>query len=59
LYRALARDLVSKQPTLKAFERWGIRINALHRWFLTQSRSVVVAASYKDRAAVVAAVLRY
>jgi hypothetical protein len=55
LYRALARDLVSKQP----FERWGIRINALHRWFLTQSRSVVAAASSKDRAAVVAAVLRY
>lgn len=59
LYRALARDLVTKQPTLKAFERWVNRINALHRWFLAQSRSVVAAANDKDRAAVVAAVLRY
>jgi len=59
VYRALASDLVSKQPTLGAFERWGHRINALHRWFLTQSRSVVAAAEYEDRAAVEAAVLRY
>jgi hypothetical protein len=59
LYRALARELASKQPTLKAFDRWGIRVNALHRWFLAQSRSVVAAANYNDRAAVMAAVLRY
>jgi hypothetical protein len=59
LFLAFARDLESKQPTLKAFNRWGSRVNALHRWFLVQSRSVVAAATYKNRAAVEAALLRY
>jgi len=59
VYRALASDLMSKQPTLRAFEHWVHRINALHRWFLAQSRSVVAAAESEDRPAVEAAVLRY
>ncbi|OLE56568.1 MAG: hypothetical protein AUG74_18940 [Bacteroidetes bacterium 13_1_20CM_4_60_6] len=59
MYRAFAHDLVSRQPTLGAFNRWGIRVNAMHRWYLAQFPSVLAAAPVKDRAAVKAALLEY
>jgi hypothetical protein len=58
-YRAFAHDLAAKQPTLKAFNRWGARINALHRWYLVQFQSVVAAAALNDRAAVEDALSQY
>lgn len=59
LYGAFARDLAAKQPTLKAFNRWGTRLNAMHRWYVTQLQSVLAATALKDRTAVEAALLRY
>jgi hypothetical protein len=59
LFEAFARDLASRQPTLRAFNRWGIRLNALHRWYRAQYRSILAAAPVKDRPAVEAALSRY
>jgi hypothetical protein len=59
VYAALARDLRTPEPTLKAFNRWGFRLNALHRWYSVQLRSVLVAAPVRDRPAVAAALSRY
>jgi hypothetical protein len=59
LYRTLAADLARKRPTWKAFDRWAARVNALHRWYITQFRSILTAAAFKDRAAVEAALRRY
>jgi hypothetical protein len=59
LYGALTRDLAAKQPTLKAFNRWGAGVNSMHRWYLAQLQYVLAATAFKDRAAVKAAVLRY
>jgi hypothetical protein len=59
LYRRFAHDLATSEPTYGVVARWGRRVNALHRWYVTQLRSVVAAAPPEDRAAVEAAVLRY
>jgi hypothetical protein len=59
LFDAFARDLVSREPTLRAFNRWGIRLNALHRWYRVRYRSVLAAAPPRDRAAVEAALRQY
>ena len=59
LYGAFARDLGAKEPTLKAFNRWGTRLNALHRWYTAQLQSVLAVTASKDRAAVEAALRRY
>ena len=59
LFDAFARDLVSHEPTLRAFNRWGIRLNALHRWYRVRYRSVLATAPPQDRAAVEAALRRY
>ena len=59
MFGAFARDLAAKEPTLKAFNRWGTRLNALHRWYAAQLQSVLAATASKDRAAVEAALLRY
>jgi hypothetical protein len=59
MYRAFAHDLVSRQPTLRAFNRWGIRVNAMHRWYLAHFPAILAAVSVKDRPAVHAALLEY
>ena len=59
MYRAFAHDLVSRQPTLRAFNRWGIRVNAMHRWYLAHFAPILAATPVKDRAAVQAALLEY
>jgi hypothetical protein len=59
LYGAFARDLASREPTMRAFNRWGIRLNALHRWYRVRYRSVLAAAPLQDRAAVEAALRQY
>jgi hypothetical protein len=59
LYGAFARDLAARQPTLKAFNRWDTRLNALHRWYTAQLQSVLAVTASKDRAAVEAALRRY
>jgi hypothetical protein len=59
MYRAFAHDLVSRRPTLSAFNRWGIRVNAMHRWYLAHFAPILAAAPAKDRAAVKAALLEY
>ncbi len=58
-FRTFARDLVSNESTLDAFNRWSTRVNALRRWYLEQLRPVVASATAKERAAVVAAISRY
>jgi hypothetical protein len=59
VFRAFARDLATRQPTLRAFNRWAVRINALHRWYRVRLRSVLAATPVADRAAVAAALSRY
>ena len=59
LFGAFAHDLAAKEPTLKAFNRWGTRLNALHRWHTAQVQSVLAVTASKDRTAVEAALLRY
>jgi hypothetical protein len=59
LFGAFAHDVAAKEPTLKAFNRWGTRLNAMHRWSEAQLQSVLAATAHKDRAAVEAALLRY
>lgn len=59
LFGAFAHDLSAKEPTLKAFNRWGTRLNAMHRWYMAQVQSVLATTAFKDRAAVRAALLRY
>jgi hypothetical protein len=59
LFGALAHDLAAKEPTLKAFNRWGTRLNALHRWYTAQLQSVLAVTASKERAAVEAALRRY
>ena len=59
VFGAFAHDLAAKEPTLKAFNRWGTRLNALHRWYTAQLQSVLAVTPFKDRAAVEAALLRY
>jgi hypothetical protein len=59
LFGAFAHDLAAKEPTLKAFNRWGTRLNALHRWYTARLRSVLAVTAPKDRAAVEAALVRY
>lgn len=59
LFGAFAHDLAAKEPTLKAFNRWGTRLNALHRWYTAQVQSVLAVTASKDRTAVEAALLRY
>jgi hypothetical protein len=59
LFGAFAHDLATKEPTLNAFNRWGTRLNALHRWYVAQLQSVLAATASKDRAAVEAALRRY
>ena len=58
LFGAFAHDL-AREPTLKAFNRWGTRLNALHRWYTAQVQSVLAVTASKDRAAVEAALRRY
>jgi hypothetical protein len=41
LFGAFAHDLAAKEPTLKAFNLWGTRLNALHRWYTAQLQSVL------------------
>ena len=59
VFGAFAHDLAAKEPTLKAFNRWGARVNAMHRWYTAQLQSVLAVTASKDRAAVKAALLRY
>jgi len=59
LFDAFAHDLAAREPTLKAFNRWGTRLNALHRWYTAQVQSVLAVTASKDRAAVEAALRRY
>ena len=59
LFGAFAHDLAAREPTLKAFNRWGTRLNALHRWYTAQVQSVLAVTASKDRAAVEAALRRY
>ncbi len=59
LFGAFAHDLAAKEPTLTAFNRWGTRLNALHRWNVVQLQSVLAVTASKDRAAVEAALRRY
>jgi hypothetical protein len=59
MYRAFAHDLLSRQPTLRAFDRWAVRVNAMHRWYLARFPSILAAAPMKDRAALEAALLEY
>ena len=59
LFDAFAHDLAAREPTLKAFNRWGTRLNALHRWYTAQVQSVLAVTASKDRTAVEAALLRY
>ena len=50
---------MKRRPTWRAFDRWVVRFNALHRWYTPRIRSVVAVAAYEDRGAVVAALRRY
>ncbi len=59
IYRTFATDLERKRATWKAFDRWAVRFNALHRWYVQQFRSVLAVAAFEDRAAVLAALNRY
>jgi hypothetical protein len=59
LYRTFAADLAGKRPAWKAFDRWAASFNALHRWYVVQFRSILVAAAFEDRAPVEAALRRY
>jgi hypothetical protein len=59
VFGAFAHDVAAKEPTLKAFNRWGARVNAMHRWYTAQLQYVLAATAFKDRAAVEAAVHRY
>jgi hypothetical protein len=59
LFGAFAHDLAAKEPTLTAFNRWGTRMNALHRWYTAQVQSVLAVTASKDRPAVEAALRRY
>jgi hypothetical protein len=59
LFGAFAHDIAAKEPTSKAFNRWGTRLNALHRWYTAQLQSVLAVTASKDRAAVEVALLRY
>jgi hypothetical protein len=59
LFRRLARDLRTNEPTRSAFSRWSKRANRMHRWYVTQLQSVVVGASPEDRAAVEAAARQF
>jgi hypothetical protein len=59
LFGAFAHDLAAREPTLQAFNRWGARLNALHRWYAVQVQSILAATARKERAAVEAALRRY
>jgi hypothetical protein len=59
VFGAFAHDLAAKEPTLTAFNRWGTRLNALHRWYTAQLQSVLAVTASKERAAVEAALRRY
>jgi hypothetical protein len=59
LFGGFAHDLAAREPTLKAFNRWGTRSNALHRWYTAQVQSVLAVTASEDRAAVEAALRRY
>jgi hypothetical protein len=59
VFGAFAHDIAAKEPTLKAFNRWGARVNAMHLWFMAQLQSVLAVTASKDQAAVEAAVHRY
>jgi hypothetical protein len=59
LFGAFAHDLAAKEPTLQAFNRWGARLNAQHRWYAVQIQSILAATALKERAAVEAALRRY
>lgn len=59
VFGGFAHDLAAKEPTLTAFNRWGTRLNALHRWYTAQLQSVLAITASKERAAVEAALHRY
>jgi hypothetical protein len=59
VFGAFAHDLAAREPTLKAFNLWGTRLNALHRWYTAQVQSVLAVTASKDRAAVETALRRY
>jgi hypothetical protein len=59
LFGAFAHDLAAKEPTLRAFNRWGTRFNAMHRWYAARVQSILAATALKERAAVEAALRQY
>jgi hypothetical protein len=56
---AFAHEIAANRSTLKAFERWGTRLNAMRRWYANQLEPVLAATAPGDRQAAKAALLRY
>jgi hypothetical protein len=55
VYRRLAQELATKEPTVRALQRWGKRLRVVRRRYTMQVQQVVDAAPPEDRASVDAA----